>query len=283
MRDVRTTFEKRDDLYLFLDEASELAEAYARFGAEHKPRGDWYGGQDTHEALRRATAGDLALVAPSDALVSRLEDQVIHTKKWRNIDDVVGSLPNVPAYLAGHPVAMRRRQREDRDDAPISVFIDLTSSGGIDATSVLARGTTILAFARLLTEHRAVELWAGIALGGPMSSTVAWRIDTTPLDLARAAHLLCAPSMSRGVGYELSYAAHRSSGMWPFSDYGRHKASAQRRLEAVMLREVCYVPPIYLTDPLVTDPVGWIKRELARYTGHSGGKGDATSEGDDAT
>jgi hypothetical protein len=32
-------------------------------------------------------------------------------------------------------------------------------------------------------------------------------------------------------------------------------------------RKLLLVPPIYVTDPLVTDPVGWIKRELARYTG----------------
>ena len=283
MRNISTTHAGMSDEYLFCDEPSELSETYERYHAKHRDASymrDWYGGLGTCEGLRRAQSGDNALVAASDALISKLEDQIIHSKKWRNIDDVVGSLPNVPAYLAGYPCAMRRRIRVDRDDAPLCIFIDLTSSGGIDARKVLARGTAVLALARMLIEHRAVTLWAGIALGGGRvgSSTVAWRIDTAPLDLARAAHLLCAPIMSRGVGYELSYAAHGSSGSWPLGSYEKHKASAQGRLQAVMGCEICYVPPIYLTDALVNDPLGWIKRELARYTG-SGGDARNTEDG----
>jgi hypothetical protein len=275
MRQIKSQFRGKHDDFLLCDEPSELVTAFEQFGAEHRSGSSWQGNVGTAESLRRAQSGDFSLVAESDALVAKLEDQIIRTKKWRNIDDVVGSLPNVPAYLAGVPQSMRRRTREDRDDAPITVFVDLTSSAGIGSREVMLRGTTVLAFARLLTEHRAVTLWAGVALGGPSSSTVAWRIDTAPMDLARAAHLLCSTSMSRGVGYALATAFGQNiRGSWPFSNFDLHKHTAQERLQAVFATELCYVPPIYLTDPLVSDPLGWIKRELLRYTGQ-GGEEDA--------
>jgi hypothetical protein len=274
----------RDEYYLIpsadlIEEACKTQGIY-EFGVENK---SWYGNVSFAQAIARTHTGDSALVAPSNALISQLEDQVVHTKKWRNVDDVVGAITNVPAFLAGVPQCMRRRQRTMRDDAPVVIFMDLTSSAGIKAEDLLARGTAILAFARMLSDHRTVELWGGISLGEDYygarytgteekawSNTVGWRIDTAPLDLARAAFLLASPAIARGIGYALGGATStkgRWNGSWPFGNHSAHVRTQEERLRrALGNSEVLLVPSIYLNDPLVRDPVGWIKRELSRYT-----------------
>ena len=187
--------------------------------------------------------------------------------KAGGLGDVVGALPNVPAFLAGTSQAMRRKQRTVSDSAPISVVADVTSSAAIDAKDLLKRGTALLAFVRLLSTHRAVSLWCGIGLDakGGGSSMVLWRIDTTPLDLARAAHLLSAPSVSRGLGYGLSRALHASSGSWPFHSHERQASTGEARLREVLGEQVHFIPPLFVADELISAPVKWLQRELARY------------------
>jgi hypothetical protein len=268
----------RDEYYLIpsADLIEEACRVHSVTGYRHSNGSSWYGSVGFEEAIKRTHTGDSALVAQSDALISQLEDQIVHTLKWRNVDDVVGAITNVPAFLAGVPQCMRRRQRTARDDAPVVIFMDLTSSGGISAQDLLKRGTAILAFARMLSDHRTVELWGGVSLGEgrygdtAWSNTVGWKIDTAPLDLARAAFLLASPAIARGIGYALGEETSQKGswgGSWSFGDHSAHVRTQEERLRrALGNSEVLLVPSIYLNDPLVRDPVGWIKRELSRYT-----------------
>jgi hypothetical protein len=153
------------DHYLFMS-AGEIPEAYAKhghlisnFGTGAATRGRPF--------KQKIVTGDTALVAEADKFLSQIEDQMPVSRGWRNIDDVVGAVPNVPAFLAGHPQCMRRRAHVAKDTAPLAIYMDLTSSGGISAEKVERRGVVLLALARLLVEHRPVELWVGAALGGP--------------------------------------------------------------------------------------------------------------------
>lgn len=270
---IKSDWHGARDLYTFCDSPADLLAEYDRLCGRQTFGGAWYAGETSESARRKVQLGDNLLVQESDKLLAQLEDQVVHSRHWRNLDDVVGALPNVPAYIAGTPINMRRRVKVSRDDAPLTLFVDLTSSGGINAHALLARGVATLALTRLLVEHRAVTLYAGIALGGGQlsggSSTIAWRIDTAPLDLARAVFMLASASVSRGIGYQISQAreGHASGGSWPFHNFEKHKASGQERLERVLGETICYVPPIFVTDELVTAPVEWIKRELAKYAG----------------
>lgn len=259
------------DRYMLLS-TEELPALVEKHSAYLRPRisGGWHG--DKFDVFaRKVVLGDEELVAASEEHLHLIEDQVPVSRGWRNVDDVVGAVPNVPAYLAGHPQCMRRRERTMKESAPLTIFMDLTSSGGINTAAVTKRGTVLLALTRMLVDHRSVELWVGAALGGGSkvaSATVAWRVDTAPLDLARAAYHISAVAMSRGFGYGLCHAELGSSGQWPLCNYDEHVATAPQRLQAVFPgTEVLYVPPIYLHDKMVTDPVGWIKRTLAKYTG----------------
>lgn len=251
------------DQYAFL-EASEiptLMEAHPRA----TKGGSWVGGT-SEELKRKATIGDNSLVAESEKFLALIEDQVPMSRGWRNVDDVVGAVPNVPAFLAGHPQCMRRRERTARDNAPLTIYMDLTSSAMIDSKTVQRRGIVLLALVRMLVEHRPVELWVGTSKGrSGCAGTVAWRIDTAPLDLARSAYHIGASAMARGFGYGLDDTLHKTGGQWPFADYASHRHAEQRLRDVIELGELLYIPPIHGTDELVDDPVGWLKRTMAAY------------------
>ncbi len=254
------------DQFMFLD-AGEIP---ALIEKHDITTGGWHG--DTTEDFRRkATTGDNSLVAASEKFLTSLEDQVPVSRGWRNVDDVVGAIPNVPAFLAGHPQHMRRRQRTARENAPLTIYMDLTSSAGIDAEDLTKRGVVLLALVRMLVEHRPVELWVGTSKGrSGASGTVAWKIDTAPLDLARSSYHIGAAAMARGFGYGVDNANHKTGGAWPFNDFEKHKLTAKARLqEAMDCGDMLYIPPIYYTDPMVNDPVGWLKKTMKEYVGGS--------------
>jgi hypothetical protein len=280
MRRIENDTQWGKDKYLLL-ETSELAGLVQKHDRllSDKVGGSWTGGGGYQAFKQRVTTGDESLVAESDKHLALIEDQVPMSRGWRNVDDVVGAVPNVPAFLAGHPQCMRRRQRAMRDTAPLAIFMDLTSSAGIDAKAIQKRGIVLLALTRLLVEHRPVELWVGTGLGGSgsfrrsdsdaVSATVAWRIDTAPLDLARAAFHISSVGMARGFGYKMAHAElNMPHGAWPFGNHGLHCRTAEQRLKQVFAgQELLYIPPIYLGDPMTNDPVAWVKRVLAQYVG----------------
>jgi hypothetical protein len=104
----------------------------------------------------------------------------------RGSEDVSG----VPQYLAGNPYSMRLKRRHATATAPLSVFVELVASAGINAETCLKRGVAMLALVRMLTNLRPVELWAVIAMGRQNSrSSLCVRLDTAPLDLKRAIHV----------------------------------------------------------------------------------------------
>lgn len=253
------------DSYLMLS-ADDLPRIVAEEESSLKSyfKGSWVGESSFNDFKRKATIGDPGLVAASEAMLQRIEDQVPMSRAWRNLDDVVGAIPNIPAFLAGHPQCMRRRERTRKDTAPLCIYMDLTSSGGISAKHIAQRGITLLALTRVLVEHRPVELWVGASLGHDgASGTTAWRIDTAPLDLARAAYHISATAMSRTFGYQMCRVKCSVGGNWPFANYTLHCDTAERRLAAVLPgREIMYIPPIYLGDSMTADPVGWVKRVL---------------------
>lgn len=216
----------------------------------------------TDKFLEQAAQGDETLVPLSEAFLAKIEDQVPMSRGWRNFDDVVGSIPNVPAMLAGYPQAMRRRERTMKDTAPLTIFMDLASSMGIKQDKILQRGIVLLALTRMLVEHRPVSLWVGTSMGdGGMTSTVAWQIDTMPLDLARAAFHISSVAMSRLFGYatcEMLVDKH-------IGGFG-HQNVDQLKVVAGW-NDVLHIPAINYYDPMTNDPVAWIKRVMAQYTG----------------
>lgn len=213
------------------------------------------------EFLNDVVLGKNEYVEMSEKFLSEIEDQIPVSRGWRMLDDVVGGVPNVPAYLAGHPQHMRRRVRAARDNAPLTIFMNLTSSMGIPAHLILKRGVVLMSLVRMLVEHRPVELWVGTSLDD--MATAAWRIDTTPLDLARAAYHVADVNMSRLFGYAMCETltdCHLGGGSFVMGP------DVQGPLREVAgWHEVMWIPRIHLYDEMTTDPVAWLRRVMKQY------------------
>jgi hypothetical protein len=166
--------------------------------SESDQRKDWYGGMSFDRSIEAVRSGDMTGVAASDRLLAEKESLVPVSKSWRTLDSVIGMCPNVPQYLAGNPYNMRLKQRCATATAPLSIFVELVASAGISAQTCLKRGSAMLALVRMLANLRPVELWCVVAIGQRNSrSSLCVRLDTAPLDLARAAHVLTHPSVFR--------------------------------------------------------------------------------------
>jgi hypothetical protein len=239
-----------------------------------KANDKWSGGMSHERSIEAVRCGDLAGVAASNRLLGEMEGLVPVSQSWRTTDSVVGMCPNVPQYLAGNPYSMRLRRRCSTATAPLSVFVELVASAGIDAKICLKRGATLLALVRMLANLRPVELWCVIAIGQNNSrSSLCVRIDTAPLDLARAAHMLTHPSVFRALGYRSLehqfYAAVGWNGDWAFGDHALHVRTAAESYQRVLNpgSQVLFIPPVHLRDEYLTQPAKWLRSMIAQYGG----------------
>lgn len=189
------------------DFAACLAGPVAALGTRHwGDDNNSFHGAGAADTLARAQYGDAARVALSDAMLGRLEDAVgFEARRWRAVDCVAGGAPNVSAFLAGSPMAMRRRVRTMDAAAPLTIAIEMTVSAAVDAASIARRGAAALALARIAAAARPVTLWAVYGCkSGLKHAAFAVRIETSPLDVSRAAWMLCAPEMCRRAAFSVS-------------------------------------------------------------------------------
>ena len=161
---------------------------------------EWAGGT-WKQSLDWLRTGNLSVAATSDKLLEKFEGLELPTFRQEWFNEVDGSVPNVQAFIAGHPMSMRRRKRAESHSAPITVFVDLFVSGGVSNEKILERGALILSLVRILANHRPVQLYAADATTSRSGVTVAQavRIETAPLDLARAAYALCHSAFYRNL------------------------------------------------------------------------------------
>jgi hypothetical protein len=185
------------DLPGFADFADQLPTEKKNVGKEGTR---WWGGMTYQKSVTALRNGDMAGVPASDKLLAEMETLVPVSQSWRTHNSVVGMGPNVPQYLAGNPYNMRLKRRCTTATAPLSIFVELVASAGIDARTCLKRGAAMLALVRMLANLRPVELWCVIAIGQRNSrSSLCVRLDTLPLDLARSAHVFTHPSVFRAL------------------------------------------------------------------------------------
>ena len=193
---------------------------------------DTWTGASAAATLRHASTGDAARVALADAMLDRIEVSVgFEARRWRTLDSVAGGAPNVPAYLAGSPMSMRRRVRVMDTAAPLVIALELGVSASVDNDTIARRGAAALALARIASATRPVELWGYFAArdGSAHAAAMAVRLDTAPMDVARAAWLFCAPEALRRACFAVL--AHvggwtDDSVKWLPPDFDRHSVLA---------------------------------------------------------
>jgi hypothetical protein len=172
---------------------------------------------------------------------------------------------------------MRRRARVMHEQAPLSIVVDIASSAGIEAKQIEKRGAAILALVRALSAVRPVELWAGVSASpSSLKAKGAWhvfsRIDTAPLDLARAAHVLCCPAVARSMLYALvhKYAGDETEASlsWPYGDHEFSRKHGREMVGRVMGGgDVFYIAPPYVSDALVDKPDAWLADAIQTWGG----------------
>lgn len=261
------------DVAILCETMTELAEHMKARGVSISG-GSWIGGLTAAMADRCLREGEASRVAASEDYLAKFEGKfAFHTARFKTIDAVAGGAPNVAAYIAGTPLAMRRRQRTADDLAPLTIVVDTTSSGGINAAKLERRGAALLALVRLLAARRPVTLWAGAALGPRGDNrvqmcSVMTRIETAPLDLARAAFLLGHPGASRGIGYSVIGEQCRGFGAWPYNDIDKTRTYGPEYFGRLFPgTEILYMPPVFGGELESTAPDKWLTEKLAKYGG----------------
>lgn len=231
-------------------------------------------GENWETAARRAAQGDLRHVPAAEALIEKVQTEIdVPKSEW--VRARAGAFPVVPEALAGHPDSMRRRVQAASPASPLRVFVELTSSAGIAHEDLARRGVATLALSMALSSVRPVELYAVVGLGGGWGESggvaVAVRIPAGPLDLATACNTLTSAGFARGLGYSFCN-EHGSGGDWLFGIYPGDEGSRKRYVELLRAAvgagpDDLIIPPTYLTDPAVKDPVGFVRRGIAEHTG----------------
>ena len=268
----RTTTEYKDKKTVFnlFDSSTEMAANFKAKGFDQFAR--WGNAAPT---LKAATLGDMKAAAESDAFMARFEALNLVSSGFAVTDEIVGAVPNIPAYLSGAPVNMRLRRRVVREAAPLAIVVDLTTSGGIGGNTMAKRGSVILAAARVLSATRPVELWAFVGLGHRNGGAVytGHRIETSPMDLARAAPCFADPMWARNVGYGTCHAPEHggSNGSWPYNGRGLDVEDHETvmRLALPHLGDTLAIPRMHLHDALVDNPEKWLSETIAKYAPHS--------------
>jgi hypothetical protein len=224
------------------------------------------------EYRRGLIGGDLSRVEESSKFLEQLEEQIPVSRTFANVAEVTGSLPIVPALLAGHPQAMRLRRRVRRPMGPLSIFLESTGSGGIREGEADSRGAAMLALARKLAETRPVDLWVCVTYGERnLMCGLLCKIETTPLDLGRATHMLANLYQTAVAGR----AVFNDAGLRWDHGWSYGSTDLERRWCGEIFRrflnpssDVLYVPAAHLRDNFA-QPVEWLKKMLVEYGGET--------------
>ena len=283
---IRKDYPTACDTFLIGD-AAQTARLFENVNPQRDSRKEransWSGNQTFEESLARFKDGDAALVPASDAYLEKLTNRPLVSRRWQIVPSVAGGAPNVPAMLAGHPLAMNRRQRIASDQAPLAIIVDVASSAGISAANLEKRGAAILALVRMLSASRAVSLYVGVSVAcghlkgarGYDTTHVFTRCDTAPLDLARMAHILGQASTARRLYYGAAYEAENAPNdagnlYWP---YRAGPKAIREHAHAILSRaipdacESLYIGAAHIDDAAIQNPEQWLDDMMTRHRG----------------
>lgn len=247
---------------------------------------DAWAGASAAATLVRAVSGHAPLTAVCDRLLERMESATdFATARSVTVAAVAGGVPCVPAYLAGNPLSMRRRLRVLDDTAPLAVVVDMGVSASVQHDTIQRRGAAAVALVRLLAAVRPVSLWAvtgqQISRHSDKAANAAFavRLETAPLDVARAAWLLCAPEAFRRGAFAACQAiggdATGRDVNWLDNSHTRHHDLMRDCIPALTGHSDFVLVPSLITagaTQFATDAtaVAWVQEQLAQHGGAAG-------------
>lgn len=184
----------------------------------------WNGGVGYKGNRDRCVTGDASLADKAASVLERIEASgIIKRGTLGYVQDVCGEFPNVPAFLAGDVECMMRKGETEMatDRSPLKVFIGVGAGANWTADELINRGVYVMALVQLLSERRAVELFWYCAFGNgndkakPIVPIVP--MNTRPLDLSTAAHIIASAGFFRTVAFAFQEAKGGSHGYIPWT------------------------------------------------------------------
>jgi len=225
-------------------------------------------GATASEAYDACTIGDLECVPAAERMIDKISANVETTRSvWEPA--VAGAYPIIPDYLAGHPLNMRRRTHVANENAPLKIYLDLTSSAGVGSRDLVNRGIAFLALAMLLTRSRPVEMHVFTALGSRAGSTrgsgiVSFPLPTAPLDLAIAGGVFT-KGIARTLGYEYLAKVLGTGPAWLMGISPTNPVSLRKYVDLARAAlhagpEDIIIGPVYATDESISNPIKFVQR-----------------------
>lgn len=264
------------------DSPEALYDALAKMPTRHQHTGDGsWAGKPYADALRLLDKGDLTWVERASKLIENIEQAAVFTSGVKlMMPSVAGYIPNVPALVSGHPESMLMRQESELQgmQTPIGIYYDTGVSAGVSDTQLLNRGVACLALVMALQMFRPVELYVVHTIrpdNGIDCAGYAVKVETKPLDLARACYMLTSNEMARRLSFSTCYLAancttYDFSGQWAWSmppSLNNKYIEYTRRLFDMTPDDIL-LDGAFLFDKLcLTDPLAWVKKMVARHAG----------------
>jgi hypothetical protein len=242
----------------------------------------WIDGEFSPEkAIACATEGlldNVELIKSERARAQKLDVQVCFPS-WQ--PDVAGAFPDVPAFLAGDPMSMRRMVNQVSDTRPIRIFVGMASSCTFSAEQLAKRGALVSALALQLSKTRSVDVYAinsgrkHFSRGSLSGQSFDWSVMVKlpkPISASDLSYWLCHQASVRGLLYacertfsgELSWPAL----LYPYNDYCTPPAiRAHAQLWGAGESDIV-VPFPYSNSQaqaeMLAKPEAWLKATLAR-------------------
>lgn len=261
--------------YQMFDSPAEFAYYLEQRTSRHR-EGDW-AGFNWGQSIDALNNGTKKYVNEAQAIIDKMTVDNLFSMEQPIIESsVVGFAPNIGAYLAGHPMDMYNIVSSENESVitPINIYVDVIVSGGLTHKELIARGVAILGFALALSAIRPVEIFAcSICLPsrGITGGTVC-RIPSKPIDMERAAFMLCDPAYARrlsftAIGHQGEGDCDGISWAWNGTPISKDYEKKMRELLGMQPHDV-YIPGGWLDDKLMlTNPVQWVKDMLAKHRG----------------
>lgn len=200
-------------------------------------RSSWKGNETYDISRQRCFTGNMANVQAAEKIIEQIEvSGLIKRGTTGYVQDVAGEFPLVPAYLAQDPFCMMRKGETElqTDRSPLRVFCDVGVSQSWSAAQLVERGTYLLALVMLLNERRAVELYWFSELGRSCDyepTVPVVQIQTQPLDLSTASHVLASAGFFRNLCFAFNYANGGEPGHIPWTSWSQDKIRAGLKAE----------------------------------------------------
>jgi len=234
---------------------------------------EWLGECTFNQAMEWGVVGNDKHLAKVMHVMNEVEATLGETtsKTWRRRP--AGMFPSVPDAIMDKPDSMWRKEDENSDRAPITIWVNSVSSGGWGENELSKRGAAIAALLLKLAQFRPVKLNLLMMVGQSQKARNYCNVvpvESAPLNVSQLAHILCNPGWHRHQ-YPIASNGWDSDLSWDSifikhnHDPNKPEFVADMKTFLDMAPQDLYVPQAYLMDEMVRDPVAWVKRTLAMY------------------